>query len=90
MSDIIPLRSRNDVPRRTEGLPPKSRRTYRRKGGYRYRDIGRFQQPMRWAVMGKVIFPDLRPCWRCTLGADACITCQNPRREKSDQETQPA
>lgn len=79
-ANIIPFRSRSEVSRAVVHLPPKSRRRYKRKGGPRYRDVGRFQKPARWYVMGKVILPDLRPCWRCTLGADACATCTNPRR----------
>lgn len=76
---IIPLRPRAEVPRGLDPLPPKSRRRYKPSSsaeGY----IGRFQQLIRWSVFGKVILVDLRPCYRCRLGTEACLTCLNPRR----------
>ncbi len=57
---IVPLRPRGEVSRGATRLPPKSRRRYKRHSAHRYRNLGRFQRPMRWAVLGKLIVADWR------------------------------
>ena len=76
---LVPLRPRAEVSRGVEGLPPKSRRRYKR-SGHREGYMGRFQSLLRWSVMGKIILVDWRPCYRCRLAASACASCQHPRR----------